>query len=119
MDSTGPSVMVMLVICLLAVATLFAWAQSERRRRYVRVLALYVQAKAPGFWAALPWHARNLNIAGAVERYRRAGGPEDPVFSELYAAKRHASRLELVNLLVGMALVGLLALGLNYWGWHF
>lgn len=119
MKSSDPSLMVMLVIGLLAVAALFAWLQSERRRRYVRVLALYVRAQAPGFWAALPWHHRNLNIAGAVERYRRAGNPADPVFAELYAAKRHAARVELVILLIGLALIGILALGLNYWGWHF
>lgn len=119
METSGPSLMVMLVICLLAVATLFAWAQSERRRRYVRVLALYVRANAPGFWAALPWHARNLNIAGAVERYRRAGDPGDEVFAELYAAKRHVARAELASLLFGMALVALLFVGLEFWGWHF
>jgi hypothetical protein len=119
MDTSGPNLLVMLVIGLLAAATLLAWLLSERRRKHTRALALYLRKHEPEFWSTLPWHARNLNIVGAIERYRRAHESVDPAFAELYAAKRRSARIELSLLLLAGSLVALLVVGLKNWGWHF
>ncbi len=119
MQISEPNLLVMLVIGLLAAATLVAWLLSERRRKHTRALVLYLREHEPAFWAALPWHARNLNIAWAVERYRRARDPFDPAFAVLYAAKRRSVRIELALLLFAGSLVALLFVGLVNWGWHF
>lgn len=123
MAASGTSVAIMVTIGLLAAVTIIAWIVSDRRRKRTRALAIYIKEQTPEFWDALPWHARHLNVVGAVERFRRdhndRSEPLPADFAELYEGKRRHARFEAVLLALAAGLILMLIVGIKYLGWQF
>ncbi len=66
---------------------------------------------------SMPWFSRRLNPKGGVEFLRRHGLAEDPEFMELYRDAKRGNLRQPVFLLIGLALIGVILLGVRYLGW--
>ncbi len=67
--------------------TIRAWWLSDRNNRQTRALVGHLQQNQAEYWNALPWTARKLNSAGAIESYRGDKSADDPEFDALYQAR--------------------------------
>ena len=63
--------------------TIRAWWLSDRNNRQTRALVEHLQQNQAEYWSALPWTARKLNSAGAIESYRGDKSADDPEFDTL------------------------------------
>ncbi len=100
-----------------AVATLWAWWISIRHGRQTRALIAHLETRHPAIWHTLS--ARYFNPVGAIEAYRVRHGAADPAFRALYDEKRRRQRALFRALMAGFALIGVLMIGTQFWGWRF
>ena len=107
------------LILLAAALALYGWWLSDRQVRRFRDFVSWIKDHHGARWQALPWVSRQLNRAGGVEHLRRNGLGNDPQFMIRY---RHAKMVrwpQVVVVLCGMAAIGLVAVGVQYFGWTF
>ena len=97
---------------------LYAFWLSSRQQRRFRRLVEWIEAHHGARWRALPWASRHLNRVGGVEALRRGGLGDDPAFMARYLDGKRVRLQELLAILVGLGLIGVLALGVRYLGWH-
>ena len=113
--ATSPAVIVLTLAA--AAAVLGAWWLSIREGRRFRRLVAWIEAHHGARWRALPWLSRRLNPKGALEVLRRHGLAGDPEFMELYRDAKRGNLRQPVFLLIGLALIGVILLGVRYLGW--
>ena len=109
---------VIVVTLAAAAATLYAFWMSIRRGRAFRRLVRWVRDRHPERWAALPRRNRWLNEIGAIERLRRDQFADDAQFMSLHGEVKRYRRRQIVFIAIGVALIGVLALGVRYFGWR-
>jgi hypothetical protein len=110
--------MVIVLVLAAVAAGLYAFWLSIRQQRRFRRLVVWIKAHHGERWRALPWASRHLNLVGAVEALRRGELGDDPVFVARYRDGKRGRMREFVAILVGFGLIGVLALGIRYLGWH-
>ncbi len=113
--ATSPAVIVLTLAA--AAAVLGAWWLSIREGRRVRRRVAWIEAHHGARWRPLPGVTRRHNPNGGVAFLRRHGLAEDPEFMELYRNAKRGSLRQLVFLLIGLALVGVILFGVRYLGW--
>ena len=112
---TSPEI---IALILLAVAlTLYAWWLSDRQARRFRDFVSWIVDQRSEQWQSLPWTARRLNRNGGVEQLRRNDLGSDPEFTSRYQQGKMVRWPQVVALLCGMAAIGLIAVGVAYFGW--
>jgi hypothetical protein len=116
-SQTSPEIIALLLLA--AALVLYAWWLSARQARRFRDFALWVEDHYGERWRALPWTSRKLNRNGAIEQLRRNGLNDDPQFMARYRQDKMVRRPQVVAVLAGMAAIGLLAIGIEYFGWTF
>ncbi len=110
---------IVIVLVLAAVgAGLYAFWLTNRQTRRRRQLVAWLEAHHGDLWRALPWASRHLNRIGGVETLRRGGLGDDPAFMARYRGCKPGSLHDLLVILIGPALVGVILLGVRYLGWH-
>jgi hypothetical protein len=115
---TETNPIIILLVLAASVAALGAWVLSMREQRRFRELVAWIESRHGARWAALPWHARRLNLVGAVERLRRQGLGEDPEFMARYRDAKRGGPWKVGLLLAGMLAIGVVLLGVRYLGWR-
>lgn len=112
---TSPEI---IALILLAVAfTLGAWWLSDRQSRRFREFLSWIEDNYGARWQALPWAARRFNRIAGVEQLRRSELGSDTEFMIRYHQARAVRWPQIVALACGMAAIGLLAIGIEYFGW--
>jgi hypothetical protein len=114
-SSTSPEIIVLILAA--AASALYAWWRWDRENRRFRLLVEWLREHHRQRWADLPWLSRNINIAGGVEHLRRDALADDPEFMARYREAKRGKGLTLLAILVGMGLIGAIALGVRYLGW--
>ncbi len=95
-------------------AVLGVWWLSIREGHRFRRLVAWIEAHHGARWRALPWF---LHPKSGVEFLRRHGLAGDPAFMELYREVKRGNLRQPVFLLIGLALIGVILLGVRYLGW--
>ena len=113
---TSPAIIVLVLASV--GAGLYAFWSSIRRGRRFRRLVAWITAHHGDQWRALPWASRHVNLVGGVETLRRDGLGDDPAFMACYREAKRGRLQELLVILIGFGLVGIVALGVRYLGWH-
>ena len=113
---TSPAIIVLVLASV--GAGLYAFWSSIRRSRRFRRLVSWVEASRGDRWRALPWASRHFNLVGGVEALRRDGLGDDPAFMARYREAKRGRLSELLAILIGFGLIGGVALGIRYLGWH-
>ncbi|MCH8002852.1 MAG: hypothetical protein IIA34_14505 [Proteobacteria bacterium] len=113
--ATSP--IVILLSLAAAAAVLGAWALAIRERRRFRGLVAWIETHHGARWAALSGVARRFNVAGGVEHLRRQGLGDDPEFMARYRSVKRGKPWQVILQLAGMALIGVILLGVRYLGW--
>ncbi len=119
MPDTQTSPEIIALILLAAALTLYAWWLSDRQVRRFRDLVSWIEDHYSELWQALPWVARRFNRPGGVEQLRRNGLGNDPQFMAQYRHGKMVRWPQVVALACGMGAIGLLAVGIEYFGWTF
>jgi hypothetical protein len=114
-SSTSPEIIVLILAA--AASALYAWWRSIRENRRFRLLVKWLREHHPERWADLSWVSRNINIVGGVEQLRRNALGDDPEFMARYRDAKRGKGKTVLALLVGMGLIGAIALGVRYLGW--
>ena len=109
--ATSPAVIVLTLAP--GAAVLGAWWLSIREGRRFRRLVEWIEAHHGARWRVLPWFARRLNPKGGVEFLRRHGLAEDPAFMARYRDAKRGNLRQLVFILIGLALIGVMMLGVR------
>lgn len=117
MPETQTSLEIIALLLLAAALGLFAWWLSARQARRFRDFASWVEVQHAARWQALPWTSRKLNRNGAIEHLRRDGLGDDPQFMARYRQDKMVRWPQAVVALAGMGAIGLVAVGLQYFGW--
>jgi hypothetical protein len=112
---TSPAIIALVVVT--AALVLYAWWLSIRQERRFRNFVAWVEVHYSQQWKALPWVARNLNRNGGVEHLRRNGLGNDPQFMARYHQDKMVKWPQVVAILCGVGAIGLLAVGIEYFGW--
>jgi len=119
MPETETSPEIIALLLLAAALVLYAWWLSDRQARRFRDIASWVEDHYPERWQALPWTSRKLNRNGAIEQLRRAGLNDDPQFMARYNQDKMVRWPQVVAVLAGVAAIGLIGLGIEFFGWTF
>lgn len=108
----------LIALTLLAAAlVLYAWWLSERQARRFRDFVAWIEAHHGARWQALPWYLRRFNPVGGVEHLRRGGLAGDAAFMARYRAGKMVRWPQVVAALGGLAAIGLIGIGVRYFGW--
>ncbi len=113
----GTSPIVILLGLAAAAAVLSAWALAIRERRRFRELVAWIETHHGARWAALPGVAQRFNVVGGVEHLRRQGLGDDPEFMARYRYVKRGKPWRVILQLAGVALIGVILLGVRYLGW--
>jgi hypothetical protein len=119
MPETQTSPEIIALLLLAAALGLFAWWLSARQVRRFRDFAAWVEDHYAERWQALPWTSRKLNRNGAIEQLRRNGLNDDPQFMARYRQDKMVRWPQVVTALAGMAAIGLVGVGAEFFGWTF
>ncbi|MCZ6589588.1 MAG: hypothetical protein O7B98_00405 [Alphaproteobacteria bacterium] len=117
MLETQTSPQIIALIVLAAALTLYAWWLSDRQARRFRDFVSWIEDQRSEQWQSLPWTSRRLNRTGGVEQLRRNDLRNDPEFMTRYRQGKMVRRPQVVVLLAAVAAIGLLAIGIEYFGW--
>jgi len=108
-----------ILISLAAVSAIYAFVCQIRLSRKASKLANWLQKERPGLWSELNFVARNWNGGqpGLKILYRKnvVGLPS---FDHQYELLHSMERQLLWGIIIGSVCIGLLAIGLRFWGWH-
>ena len=117
MSETQTSPEIIALIVLATAFTLYSWWLSDRQARRFRDFVSWIEDQRSEQWQSLPWTSRRLNRPGGVEQLRRNELRNDPEFMTRYHQGRMVRRPQVVALLGAVAAIGLLAIGIEYFGW--
>lgn len=106
---------VLVLIAVIAAAAVTTLKFYEDRK--IRDIALWLRARYPDTWEALPWVVRNADRAGAVEAFRRNPEIDDPELERRYLQARRGRRMQVIALAVAIAAIALAVFGYNFLGW--
>lgn len=119
MPDTQTSPGIIALTLLAAALILYAWWLSDRQARRFRDFASWVEDHYGERWQALPWTSRKLNRNGAIEHLRRGGLGDDPQFMARYRQGKMVRWPQVAAVVAGMAAIGLLGVGIEFFGWAF
>lgn len=117
MPDTQTSAEIIALIVLIAALTLYAWWLSDRQARRFRDFVSWIEDHHNARWQALPWVARRFNRVAGVEQLRRGELGNDAEFMTRYQQGKMVSWPQIVAIGCGMVAIGLLAIGIEFFGW--
>jgi len=109
------SIQVMVLVTVVAVSTVYAFALDVRRGAAFRRLVEWLKSDRAAVWQALTRSDRFLTIR-AVEILRRGALAGDAEFHARYRETRHATRFA-VAMIVALAGIALVVLGTTFFDW--
>jgi hypothetical protein len=112
---TSPAIIALVVVT--AALVLYAWWLSIRQERRFRNFVSWIEDSHRERWQVLPWALRKLNRNGGVERLRRDGLGDDAEFMTRYRHGKMVRWPQVAAVLCGVGAIGLLAVGIEYFGW--
>lgn len=108
-----------ILLSLGALSIVYAFVCNIRLTRKASKLANWVQKERPDLWSELNVIARNCNGGhpGLKLLYRRnvVGLPS---FDQQYKQLHSMERQLIWGIIVGLVCIGLVIIGLKFWGWH-
>ena len=108
-----------ILLSLAGVSIVYAFVCNIRLSRKASKLTNWLQKERPDLWSELNFVARNWNGGqpGLKILYRRnvVGLPS---FDHQYELLHSMERQLLLGIIIGSVCIGLLAIGLRFWGWH-
>ena len=117
MEKTTSPEIIVLTLAATAAGIYAFWLSIRQDRRFDRLIK-WVKTHHSERWRALPWVSRRLNLVGGVEHLRRQGLADDPEFMAHYREGRRGGARQIIFILVGSALIGVIPLGVRYLGWQ-
>ena len=113
--ATSPAVIGLTLAAVGAVLTAW-WISIQKERRRGRLVE-WIKANHAASWAALPWFSRRFMPDNGVERLRRQGLGNDVDFMIRYRESKRGTWLLLGLIGLGVLLIGMVPLGVRYFGW--
>ena len=106
-------------ISLSAVAGIYAFLCNIRMSRKARELANWLQQERPDLWSSVNPFSRNYNGGqpGLKILYRKKL-VDLPGFDEAYEQLHSMERKLLWGIAIGSVSIGVVIVGIRYWGWH-
>jgi len=114
---TSPQIKIM--ISLASISIVYAFICQIRLSQKARKLSKLLENKCPDLWAELNFVAKNSNggLPGIKILYRNKTD-KLPKVDRQYEQLRFLERQLLSGIAIGICCIGLIAVGLNYFGWH-
>jgi hypothetical protein len=114
---TSPQIKIL--ISLASISIIYAFICEIRLTQKARILADLIKNEFPELWQELNLVARNWNGGhpGLKLLYRRKV-VDLPNFDREYRRLQALERQLVLGVITGSVCIGLVALGLFYWGWH-
>jgi hypothetical protein len=114
---TSPQIKILIILA--GVSVVYAFACQIKLSRKASKLRNWLEQERPDLWSELNSFARNYNGGhpGLKILYRR-NVVGLPMFDQQYEQLRSLERKLLWGIGIGSVCIGLLAMGLRFWGWH-
>lgn len=108
-----------ILISLSAVSSIYAFVCDIRLSRKAGELANQIQKQRPDLWSKLNSFARNYNGGHpGLKILHRRNVVDFSMFDQQYEEIRSLERKLLWGIGIGSVCIGLVIIGIKFWGWH-